>query len=130
MGPSQSPPRTAAIYFDGDDVGARIELCLLREDVDGAAHVSAAVTSAIQALAHELRMTFDATVKFAAGDEVFAIMPTLPSLGEVDILRNAFADRTGITISCGIGFSSQEAAKNLHYAKLLGKDMAQIPSRA
>lgn len=123
-------PRPAAVYFDGDDVGAHIELCLLHDDVDGAARVSAAVTSAIKELAHELRISFNASIKFAAGDEVLAILPTLPSITEIEDLRAAFTERAGVTISCGIGFDARQASTNLHYAKLLGKNMVHLSSFA
>jgi hypothetical protein len=121
---------SAVVYFDGDDVGARIELCLLRDDIDGAASASAAVTYAIEELAQSLRTQFNADVKFAAGDEVLAILPILPDKKDLDDLRIAFAQRSGVTISCGVGFDAYQAVTNLHYAKLLGKNLTHQTSFA
>lgn len=110
------------LYFDGDDVGARIELHLLGEQVDAAAAVSRAVVLAVGNVADQLRSWFDAQIVFAAGDEILAVTARSPSAQEVDALRSRFHDETGLTISCGVGATAEAAARQLRLAKLRGKN--------
>ncbi|MFG6445856.1 mCpol domain-containing protein [Microbacterium sp. P07] len=119
-------PAGAYLYFDGDDVGAGIELRLLEGDLVGAADLSARVSEAIVALASTLRLEFAAEIIFAAGDEVLA--HTLESLetGTVERLRDLFKSRAGLTISCGVADTPDGATVNLHLAKLRGKNRVEV----
>ncbi len=110
------------LYFDGDDVGAKIELLLLSNEVESAAAVSRHVVLAVGNLADALCSRFDARIIFAAGDEVLAIAGESPSPEEVDALRNSFFVETGLTISCGVAPTAQESAAQLRLAKLRGKN--------
>ena len=110
------------LYFDGDDVGAHIELLVIEGRLDEAASLSSSVVRAIGKLADELRRRTDARILFSAGDEVLAATRSMPPVDLVDELRHTFAADAGLTVSCGIGRSGAEAASNLRYAKLLGKN--------
>jgi len=112
------------IYFDGDDVGARIELLLLRNDPDAAAAVSRDVVRAVGEIADAIRIQLGGTVLFAAGDEVLACVNDAPDPAWLDLVRDRFRFATHLTISCGVGGTAAEAASNLHMAKLLGKNRA------
>jgi len=118
------------VYFDGDDVGAHIELHLLRNEIEGSAALSAYVVKAVGEISDEIRTQMDGTVIFAAGDEILAILPKPPSVEAIDQLRSGFTISTGLTISCGIGATAAEAARNLHLAKLLGKNRLHGTVRA
>jgi hypothetical protein len=112
----------AFIYLDGDDVGARIELHLLHNEVEASATVSAAVVRAVGEIADDIRTRMGGHIVFAAGDEVLGVVSEVPTLESIDRVRFAFHVATGLTISCGVGATAAEAARNLHLAKLLGKD--------
>lgn len=117
-----SEPKATFAYFDGDDVGASIELLMLQDDVIAAAEVSSRVSSAIKAISDYLESTLGGKVFFAAGDEVLVRLNTPPQVAEVESLRNQFHEITGLSISCGIASSAQEAAHQLRLAKLRGKN--------
>lgn len=110
------------IYFDGDDVGARIELALIDDDPAAAAAASELVSTAVRELADDIAMLADGNVLFAAGDEVFAVVPARTPLDRLERMRSRFKETSGLSLSCGIGASSQEAALHLRLAKLRGKD--------
>jgi hypothetical protein len=109
-------------YFDADDVGARIELSLLEGDVEGASLVSQRVSAAILWLGECLAREFGGQVKFAAGDEVLALLGRVPSRYEIDAVREEFQSRCGLSISCGLGEGSNDAVSQLRLAKLRGKN--------
>lgn len=113
------------LYFDGDDVGAAIELRLLESDIDGASEISARVSSSVQELSRQLESLLGATIVFAAGDEVLARLTHEVDVARVDILRKQFLAESGLTISCGIGRDPKQATLSLHVAKLRGKNRIQ-----
>jgi hypothetical protein len=112
----------AFAYFDGDDVGATIELLLLQSDVASAAEVSSRVSEGIRQISDHLEAVLGGTVFFAAGDEVLAHLDTPLPIEEAELLRDRFHDLTGLSISCGVAETVQNAAHQLRLAKLRGKD--------
>lgn len=114
------------LYFDGDDVGAGIELMLLEGDLAGAAELSARISEAVSLLASGLELEMGAEVVFAAGDEVLA-RTSLPVIAEdIERLREQFRRRSGLTISCGVADSPGGATRHLHLAKLRGKNRTEV----
>ncbi|MDB5338111.1 MAG: hypothetical protein JWN70_3730 [Planctomycetaceae bacterium] len=122
---NQSSSTGVYTYFDGDDVGANIELRLLEDDVQGAALVSARVSGAVQWIRESLERDFAGQIMFAAGDEVLAFLKEIPSLADIDHIRVEFRTRTGLSVSCGVGESAREAASQLRLAKLRGKNRSE-----
>ncbi|WP_161498720.1 mCpol domain-containing protein [Microterricola pindariensis] len=112
-------------YFDGDDVGANIELCLLEDNVGAASQISSRVSHAVQWLRGCLERDFSGEISFAAGDEVLAFLRKIPSKEQIDLLRSEFEKLSGLTISCGFGASARDAASRLRLAKLRGKDRSE-----
>jgi len=115
-------------YFDGDDVGAAVELRLIDDDPEGAASASRRVCEAIDSLAEQLQKEFEAVVYYAAGDEVLARLPRSVSKSDLDQLRSDFQALSGLSLSCGVGETPSEAAFRLRVAKLRGKDQTQGPT--
>ncbi|WP_157538058.1 mCpol domain-containing protein [Microbacterium sp. Root280D1] len=122
--PRSTPPGTY-LYFDGDDVGAAIELRLLEFDLEGAANISAKVSLGIESLSRKLESLLGGTIVFAAGDEVLAHLPNECDLTQIDALRTQFHTESGLTVSCGVGDNPRQATLNLHLAKLRGKNRTQ-----
>lgn len=114
------------LYFDGDDVGAAIELCLLEDDILGAREISRHVSVGVELLASALHSLMQAEVIFAAGDEVFVVTTAQIDVEQIQELRDRFTQTTGRTISCGTGASAAEATRQLHLAKLHGKNQTRI----
>ena len=112
-------------YFDGDDVGARIELRLLEDDVAGASEVSSRVSLAIHWLRNCLERDFVGQIAFAAGDEILAHLRKIPSRVQIEVLRAEFQARSGLSVSCGVGGTARNAASQLRLAKLRGKNRSE-----
>jgi hypothetical protein len=109
-------------YLDGDDVGRRLELLLLDDEVAAAAEYSAAVERARQALVDALLSYPTVSVIFSGGDDLMI------SFGRGRVSRRALQDACdafrqicGRSISAGVGRSASLATSNLRRAKLLGK---------
>lgn len=123
MCPAREPE--TYVYFDGDDVGAAVELCLIDDDPEGAAAVSARVSDAIESLARALREDLGAVVYYAAGDEVLARLRRPVFKSDLERLRKNFYGTAELSLSCGVGGTPSEATLRLRVAKLRGKNQAQ-----
>lgn len=114
------------LYFDGDDVGAGIELMLLEDNLAGAAKLSTQISGAISMLSSALELELAAEVVFAAGDDVLAHTTRPVVADDVERLRQEFRERSGLTISCGVADSPGGATRQLHLAKLRGKNRTEV----
>jgi GTP cyclohydrolase III len=118
---------SAYVLADGDDVGDRIELFLLRNQPDSAAALSASIESAIRAVAHLIQGHHGAVIVYVGGDELLARLPrSVLSSGLLDAMRSIFREQVGCGLSIGIGVDARSAALGLRIAKLSGKDQATI----
>jgi hypothetical protein len=112
-------------YFDGDDIGAALELMLLDNKLDHACRYSETVVRALQQIRDFLEKELGAEIIVCGGDDLVACWKD-GSVTSADIkhIRAQFFDTCSRTISIGIGSTSREATQNLRRAKLLGKDRA------
>lgn len=109
-------------YFDGDDVGSRLELLLLDDKSEEAASYSRDVSRALVLVHNDLSSRPDVSVLVAGGDDVLARWPAgALTLDDVEAIRVLFHEACGQTLSVGIGSSLHDATINLRRAKLLGK---------
>lgn len=109
-------------YFDGDDVGSRLELLLLDNKSEDAASYSRDVSQALGLVHKDLSSRPDVEVLVAGGDDVLARWPAgALTLDDVEAIRALFHRACGQTLSVGIGRSLHDATINLRRAKLLGK---------
>jgi hypothetical protein len=110
-------------YFDGDDIGPKLELMLLDEKLEEARVYSKRVTSALQSTRCLLESLGEVDVIAAGGDDLL-ISWEFAAITETDIhsVRSGFFGQCGCTLSVGIADRLSEAANNLRRAKLLGKD--------
>jgi len=105
-------------YIDGDDIGLRIEKCLMTNDDGGLRLINQAVTDAIQQLTKDLTSKgFE--VIFSGADGVIVRVAEL----DIEHLQSIIlASRRSFSFSAGIGESLQEAFVALRYAKANGKN--------
>lgn len=110
-------------YFDGDDVGAKLELLLLDNKEEDARSYSESINSALVQLRAFLSLMRAETI-LAGGDDLIAFWSSSGciSIREIENARRTFFDACSCTISVGIGGSLSEAASNLRRAKLQGKN--------
>lgn len=110
-------------YFDGDDVGAVIEVSLMDDDLSEACRHSESVSAALVRLVADLESRPQVSVLFSGGDDVLAVWPEeAMSIQDVEQIREAFRSACGRTMSVGVGDSPSEALRNLRRAKLSGKN--------
>ena len=108
------------LHLDGDNVGNTIELLLLDGRLDDAVQVSERIKDAFLWMRNRLRK-LDGVVRLFAGDDLIAILPDGPQyLQALEFIREGFKERSGITISGGIGTTVEQALDNLRRAKLMG----------
>lgn len=110
-------------FFDGDDVGAVIEVSLMDDDVSEACLHSESVSAALLKVVRELKSNPQVVVLFSGGDDILATWPNdAMDNQDVEQLRDLFKTTCGRTMSVGVGNSGSEALRNLRRAKLSGKN--------
>lgn len=109
------------ILGDADQVRRRIESLLLSNKLESLKILSSSLTSAIQKLALEAQQRMNAELVFCGGDEVLLLVES-PNFSKQMImyLMDNFFRLTGVTISFGVGESTEEAYLNLARAKASG----------
>ena len=112
-------------YFDGDNIGSRLELLLIDDQVEDARSYSASVNRALSEAQLILTRLPTVEVILAGGDDLLARWTLgAVSLADVEAVRDAFLKFCGQSLSVGVGQSAGRAAYNLRRAKLLGKAQA------
>jgi hypothetical protein len=113
---------SAFAYFDGDNVGSRLELLLLDNDSDGAKTYSESVAAALVQACQLMRSLPTAQIIFAGGDDIFATwqMRSIQT-DDIETIRAAYYATCGQTLSVGVGLTPMNASLSLRRAKLLGK---------
>lgn len=107
---------------DGDNIGDVIDFHLLSEDLEEASKFSFQVKATLENIAELAKNEINASLVYVAGDDICFI--TSPNPNIVDILTSyssIFLERTGKTMSFGVGKTSVEALIALRKAKVSGK---------
>ena len=114
----------AYVLADGDDVGAKLELYLLRNDIAGLMLQSERLTAALERVTRHFREHAETKVIFAGGDDLM-----VHTMNEAVVLDTALADVQAMyrdccdqTLSVGVGATPRDAHLALRMAKLLGKN--------
>lgn len=107
---------------DGDDIGNIIELHLLSENLREASQFSLKVELALEHIAVLAKEEISATLIYAAGDDIcFSVIEQLGLQDTLISYSKYFFEKTGNTMSFGVGETSIEALVNLRRAKVSGK---------
>ncbi|XGV95248.1 MAG: mCpol domain-containing protein [Leptolyngbya sp. BL-A-14] len=107
---------------DGDNIGDVIDLHLLSGNLEEASKFSFQVKSALEDIATQAKDEIKALLIYVAGDDICFIVPD--NINIKDILTSYaeyFLERTGKTMSFGVGRTSVEALICLRTAKVSGK---------
>lgn len=108
-------------FFDGDNVGDKIEILLLDGDLEKARALSESIKVSLTGIEQYLSGRFeiilsggdDLLVRFEDSEDILTI---------VAWVRSKFAQETGLTMSCGIGRTIADSIYQLGLAKLYGKN--------
>jgi len=107
---------------DGDNIGDVIDLHLLSGNLEEASKFSFQVKSALEDIATLARSEIKAALIYVAGDDICFIVSD--DLNIADVLMSYsdyFLNKTGKTMSFGVGKTSVEALISLRKAKVSGK---------
>lgn len=112
-------------FFDGDNVGNSIEILLIEGKLLAARNLSENINTAIIEIKDYL--TGKGEVLIAGGDDILAKLEDDEKfINTIETVREIFNQRTGLTISCGIGRDLKSAIYNLGIAKLYGKNQTKF----
>ena len=106
---------------DADDVRKKVQGFLLSGNLDALKNLSSALSRHVAELGSLIGDTFTADIVFCGGDELLACVDSENfDEGRLRELMARFKEKTGVTISFGVGRSAEEAFINLSRAKSAG----------
>ncbi|WP_143740323.1 mCpol domain-containing protein [Micromonospora echinospora] len=109
------------LALDGDDIGSRLEVCMINEDVSGLEDFAFAFNHALERFSEEIAKISSVDVLLLGGD---SILLTLPE-GEIPRVNQLLHDqmaKVGVTFSGGYGKGLRQAYLGLKLAKATGKN--------
>lgn len=110
-------------FFDGDDIGPKLEYLLLNNRLEEASLFSESINTAMSNIRTYLKNTGNITVHILGGDDILLQYDKSVDDGLlIGEIRGIFETQTGCTMSCGTGSDLNQTLWNLHKAKLFGKD--------
>ncbi|WP_204137968.1 mCpol domain-containing protein [Halomicronema sp. CCY15110] len=116
------PNKTLICIGDGDNIGDVIDLHLLSGNLEEASKFSFHVKSALEEIAALAKREIKAVLVYVAGDDICFIVSG--NFKVEDLLASYskyFLEKTGKTMSFGVGRTSVEALICLRKAKVSGK---------
>jgi len=112
------------IRLDIDNVGDKIELALLDEDIDKANAIHQSVQAGMNRLRQEIESHANYSILMAGCDDLLILYKSeSEDVSFLSTLKELFQSETSFTMSMGIGENLQEALMNLRKAKYLGKNI-------
>jgi CRISPR/Cas system-associated protein Cas10 (large subunit of type III CRISPR-Cas system) len=110
-------------FFDGDNIGPTVEILLMENKISEATTFSENINIAILEIGELLKSADDIKIIILGGDDVLIEFdPIRYNLSFLEKLRDIFKEKTGNSMSCGIGKDISQSIWNLHVAKLYGKN--------
>ncbi len=111
------------IRLDADNVGDKIEFALLSGRVNDAQQIHNLVQYAMDEIRETVNTFPSWKILMHGCDDILIEIPSEDKFqDEIQSIKSKFQNRTGCSLSIGIGDSLQEALLNLRIAKLKGKD--------
>ena len=115
------------IAVDGDDIGNRLEYLMLTNNLEELTSFSESFRQSLRWLGKCIEDDLGAEIVFSGGDNLLAITTaTDVPIDKLDAIRHKFAERTGKSLSAGIGKSARQAYVALKLAKASGKNCMYV----
>lgn len=110
-------------FFDGDEIGTTLEDLLREDKVEDASKLSAMINLAMQEVKDYLNKIEKYEILIWGGDDLL-IKTNNGKISQtvIDKIRKTFFERTGCTVSVGIGLSIIDAMNKLGEAKNSGRN--------
>lgn len=109
------------LALDGDDIGRRLELYMLTENLDELRKFSSAFSSIVAKLTDHLSASPSVDIILGSGDSILVALPAEEISKAVGLVERLTSE-TGFTFSGGYGTSMREAYIALKIAKSTGKN--------
>ena len=110
-------------FFDGDNIGPTVEILLTENKISEAVTFSENVAAAMLAIDKLLKSTDGVKIIILGGDDILIEFdPKKNGLEFLEKIRKIFKEKTGNSMSCGIGADLPQSIWQLHIAKLYGKN--------
>lgn len=110
-------------FFDGDNIGPTIEILLTENKISEAMTFSENVKTALLEIEKFLNSTDGIKIIILGGDDILIEFdPIKYNLDFLEKLRDTFKEKTGNSMSCGVGKDVPQSIWHLHIAKLYGKN--------
>jgi hypothetical protein len=115
------------LAVDGDDVGKRIELLIVSNQIEMLSVFFNSFQSSMAWLSENIANDFNASIIFSGGDGLLADFPFEElSIEKIENIRDKFSLLSQTTISIGIGESPRQAYFALKLAKAMGKNRVEV----
>jgi CRISPR/Cas system-associated protein Cas10 (large subunit of type III CRISPR-Cas system) len=110
-------------FFDGDNIGPTVEILLTESKISEAMTFSENIKAALLEIEKLLKATDGIKIIILGGDDILIEFdPIKHNLDFLEKLRDTFKDKTGNSMSCGVGKDVPQSIWHLHIAKLYGKN--------
>jgi hypothetical protein len=108
------------VAIDTDNVGESVGNAVLQDDEVSLSSLSESINAGTQIFSQWAEFNGGEIISSGSDEAIFKVPVT--SIDDLEKLKGEYADKTGFTISIGIGDKVSSAAKALIYAKMNGKD--------
>jgi len=108
------------VAIDADNVGESIGNAVLSNDTDQLSSISNNINSGVSIFSQWAEYNGGKIISSGSDEAIFQV--PVASIDELEDLKQKYQEKTGFSISIGIGENISEAAKALIYAKINGKD--------
>jgi hypothetical protein len=111
------------VCIDADNVGDKLELLLLDENIDDAAALNYAIRDAMRKMCETVNAEPTAELLMVGCDDIIVKLSSVAVDSMVTRIRSEFHSATGFTLTVGIGSSLRIALERLRRGKLVGKNI-------
>lgn len=108
------------VAIDADDVGESIGGAVLSDDADKLSALSGNINAGVQIFSKWAEYNGGKVISSGSDEAIFQV--PIVSIDQLEDLKNRYQEKTGFSVSVGIGEKISEAAKALIYAKVNGKN--------
>jgi len=108
------------VSMDGDNIGASVERAAMANDLQTIMQQSKIITEG-QRMIRQWAKAQDADIYIDGGDDIAFTLPA-DAVGSLNALRKLYGEKTGYTITIGVGDSISMAGHAMLFGKLRGKN--------
>ncbi|RLF65134.1 MAG: hypothetical protein DRN30_04560, partial [Thermoplasmata archaeon] len=108
------------VSMDGDNIGASVERAAMADDLETIIHQSETIMAG-QKIIRQWASRNDADIYIDGGDDMAFTLPAA-AIDGIESMRREYHEKTGFTVTVGIGESISRAGHAMLFGKLKGKN--------